>query len=161
MKADYELTIRPANANDARAILDCLAAAFEPYRALYTEGAYRDTVLTPETVIERMQTMRIFVAETDRREVVGTIACAMVDATEGHLRGMAVLPSWQGHGIAERLLQAAENALAQQGCRRITLDTTDPLARAMRFYENRGYRRSGRTTNFFGMPLHEFVKECA
>jgi len=157
--ADDKLTIRQANANDARGILHCLAAAFEPYRARYTEGAYLDTVLTPETILERLQTMRVFVAESDRGEVVGTIACAMVDATEGHLRGMSVLPNRQGRGIAEKLLQAAEHELAQQGCRRITLDTTDPLERAMRFYENHGYRRSGRTIDFFGMSLHEYVKD--
>ena len=38
--------------------------------------------------------------------VVGTIACASVSPNEGHLRGMAVLPQWQGSGVAEALLQA-------------------------------------------------------
>ena len=36
--------------------------------------------------------------------------------------------------------------------------TTEPLERAMRFYEKHGYRRSGRVTDFFGMTLHEWVK---
>ena len=31
--------------------------------------------------------------------------------------------------------------------------------RAKRFYESNGYRLSGTVTDFFGMPLHEFVKE--
>jgi len=52
----------------------------------------------------------------------------------------------------------AEAHLRQQGCARITLDTTEPLRRAMRFYEKHGYRPSGRITDFFGMPLHEYVK---
>ncbi len=29
----------------------------------------------------------------------------------------------------------------------------------MRFYESHGYRRSGEVTDFFGMPLHEYVKD--
>lgn len=149
---------RRAAAADARGILDCLAAAFEPYRTSYTPDAYLDTILTEETVMVRLASMQIFVAVIGD-QVVGTIACAVKGADEGHLRGMAVLPEWLGRGIAEKLLREAEAELKQQGCSRITLDTTEPLQRAMRFYEKHGYRRSGKVTDFFGMPLHEYVKE--
>jgi GNAT superfamily N-acetyltransferase len=74
------------------------------------------------------------------------------------LRGMAVLPDWQGSGVASTLLQAAEAEIRNQRCKRITLDTTEPLARAMRFYARHGFTRSGRVSNFFGMPLYEWVK---
>jgi ribosomal protein S18 acetylase RimI-like enzyme len=57
------------------------------------------------------------------------------------------------------LLQHAEAELARRGCARITLDTTEPLRRAMVFYEKHGYRRSDVTRDFFGMPLLEYVKE--
>jgi ribosomal protein S18 acetylase RimI-like enzyme len=150
--------IRKAIAADGRGILECFAAAFEPYRASYTHDAYLDTVLTEETITARLGAMQVFVAVAGD-QIVGTIACGVQDADEGHLRGMAVLPEWLGRGIAEKLLRAAEAELGQQGCSRITLDTTEPLQRAMGFYEKHGYRRSGRTTNFFGMALHEYVKE--
>jgi len=151
------VVIRKAKAADLRAALNCLDAAFEPYRDGYTRDAYLDTVLTAETISARMATMQIFVAESSD-QIVGTIACAMQDADEGHLRGMAVLPEWLGCGVAEELLNVAEAELNQRGCLRITLDTTEPLQRAMRFYEKHGYRRSGRVTDFFGMPLYEYVK---
>jgi len=48
--------------------------------------------------------------------------------------------------------------LRLSGCVRITLDTTEPLERAMRFYEKNGYRRSGRVSDFFEMPLIEYQK---
>ncbi len=102
--------------------------------------------------------MCIFLATDESGNIVGTIACAVLNADEGHLRGMAVLPEWQGRGIAERLLQAAEAELAGRKCSRIILDTTEPLLRAARFYEKHGYQRSDRITDFFGMPLHEYVK---
>ncbi len=105
--------------------------------------------------------MSVFVAVTADNQMVGTIACAVVHAGEGHLRGMAVLPGWHGRGIAEKLLQSAEAELAARGCSRVTLDTTEPLQRAMRFYEKHGYIASGRTTDFFGMTLHEYVKELS
>jgi hypothetical protein len=38
------------------------------------------------------------------------------------------------------------------------LDTTEPLQRAMGFYEKHGYRRSGKVSDFFGMPLVEYQK---
>ena len=154
------IVVRQATIADARGILDCLSAAFEPYRTSYTPDAYLDTVLTEETVIARLATMQIFVAVSDG-QVVGTIACAMQGAEEGHLRGMAVLPETLGRGIAQLLLKAAEEELRRHGCLRITLDTTDPLQRAMHFYEKHGYRRSGKTTDFFGMPLHEYAKDVA
>ena len=37
-------------------------------------------------------------------------------------------------------------------------DTTEPLRPAVRFYERNGYRASGRVTDFFGMPIFEYVK---
>jgi len=150
--------IRRANTEDAPAILHCLATAFEPYHASYTPGAWLDTVLTRETVEQRLGMMHVLVAISPQEGIVGTIACAAIDPSEGHLRGMAVLPAWQGRGVAEALLLAAEAELASQNCGRITLDTTDPLQRAMRFYEKHGYRRSGTTHDFFGMKLHEYVK---
>ncbi len=153
------VSIRRAITADMRGILDCLAAAFEPHRASYTHDAYLDTILTEETIIARLGSMRVFVAVAGD-QIVGTIACSKQSADEGHLRGMAVMPEWLGRGIAEKLLRAAEAELARQSCLRITLDTTEPLQRAMRFYEKHGYRRSGKTTDFFGMLLHEYVKDA-
>ena len=150
--------IRRATSADAAAILDCLRLAFEPYRRCYTPEAVANTMLTPETLPERMSKMTVLVAASPCGEIAGTIAFAMVNAHEGHLRGMAVRPEWQGKGIAESLLGAAESELRSLSCHRITLDTTAPLERAMRFYTKRGYRRSGTRGNFFGMPLFEYEK---
>ncbi len=151
-------TVRRATPADAGGILGCLQAAFEPYRGRYTPDAFRDTVLTPVTIQLRLATMAVFVAVTPAGEIVGTIGCGLVSAEEGHIRGMAVLPQWQGGGLAGELLQAAESELRAQGCQRVTLDTTQPLERAMRFYEKNGYQRSGKVSDLFGMPLVEYVK---
>jgi predicted N-acetyltransferase YhbS len=153
------ITIRQATSTDAQDILDCLRIAFEPYRTSYTPGAFTDTVLTLGTLRHRLSSMFVFVAVAEAGDIVGTIACAVMDGGEGHLRGMAVLPEWQGQGTSERLLQTAEAELAARKCSRVTLDTTEPLLRAMRFYERHGYRPSGSITDFFGMPLHEYVKD--
>ena len=156
MEADF--FIRAGDAEDAPAILGCLSAAFEPFRSSYTRGAWLDTVLTSETLQQRLSTMTVLVAVSAGEGIVGTISFSTGESGEGHLRGMAVLPAWQGMGAAEALLETAEAEL-RSSCKRITLDTTEPLQRAMRFYEKHGYQPSGRISDFFGMRLHEYVKE--
>jgi GNAT superfamily N-acetyltransferase len=148
--------IRRAVQTDAKAILECLVAAFSEYRDQYTAEAFADTVMNAESLQRRMGEMSLFVACCDG-EIVGTIGCS-VNGEEGHLRGMAVLPSWQRRGVALALLQAAEAELAKGNCTRATLDTTEPLTRAIRFYETHGFAASGRVTDFFGMRLYEYTK---
>ena len=138
--------------------MKCLAAAFEAYKKDYSPPAFADTVLTDETVHVRLQQMHVLVA-TVFGNVVGTIAAAWhPEIKEGHLRGMAVLPEWHGGGVAAKLLAAIEAWLLSRRCKRITLDTTLPLAAAMKFYEKHGYHRSGNIGDFFGMPLIEYGK---
>ena len=153
-----EQAVRIATDADADAVLVCLAAAFAPYQDDYTREAWLDTVLTPSTVRMRITEMRVLVADAGGDRVVGTLACHLSAPGHGHLRGMAVLPAWAGRGVAPLLLRAAEAYLAEQGCAIVSLDTTAPLRRAMAFYKKHGYRRTGRVTDFFGMPLYEFAK---
>ena len=151
------LTIRRALPGDAVAILGCLSAAFAPYREQYTPPAFADTVLDRASLQQRMQSMEVLVAVIDG-VVVGTIAAAVSDEREGHLRGMAVLPEYKGTGVAGQLLNGVEAFLKKQGCTRVTLDTTLPLQAAIKFYAKHGYSFSGRTSDFFGMPLLEYSK---
>src|SRR5262245_22531474 len=158
MNSPSPFTVRRATPEDAAAVLDCLRAAFEPYRGQYTPAAFEETVLTPGTIGERLATMAVFLAATPGGEVVGTVACGVVGVEEGHLRGMAVRPSWQGCGVADELLKAAETELRRAECGRVTLDTTRHLGRAIRFYEAHGFCASGRVSDFFGMELFEYIK---
>jgi GNAT superfamily N-acetyltransferase len=151
--------VRKAIGHDGEGILRCLAVAFEPYRHQYTSAAYSDTVLDSDLVQRRFRQMCVFVAVSEGL-IVGTLACKE-NGEEGHLRGMAVLPEWQGTHVAVALLQAAENELRQNHCMWVTLDTTAPLQRATRFYEKHGFAASGRISDFFGMPLIEYVKSLA
>jgi ribosomal protein S18 acetylase RimI-like enzyme len=154
--AAQTVQVRKASAEDAAAILACLAVAFEQYRDQYTVPAFADTVLDADAVQRRLGDMTVFVAIADRK-TVGTIGCG-VNGTEGHIRGMAVLPEWQGMGVAFELLRSAEAELVNRSCRRVTLDTTQPLERAIRFYEKHGFTATGRVFDFFGMPLYEYSK---
>jgi GNAT superfamily N-acetyltransferase len=151
--------IRPAGPEQLAGVAACLAAAFEPYRAAYTPGAFSDTVPTIDGLAQRMKTMTILYVSGMGAEVIGTIACSVSAPGEGHLRGMAVLPEFQGRGVAEELLLTAEDELRRLGCSRVTLDTTLALERARHFYAVYGYTPTGNVADFFGMPLHEYEKQ--
>jgi ribosomal protein S18 acetylase RimI-like enzyme len=151
------ITVSRATQQDAERVSACLSSAFEPYRSQYTPAAFEDTVPTPERVQARMRHMAIYVARTTGGDFIGTIASS-IEGKEGHLRGMAVVPAWQGRSVADCLLRAAEQDLAAASCERVTLDTTAPLERAIRFYERNGFVPTGRVTDFFGMPLYEYAK---
>lgn len=154
---DLGFEIRRAQAKNGSAILACLESAFAPYRDRYTPQAFADTVLDEENVQRRLREMTLFVAVSGD-EVVGTIGCAVKSAARGHLRGMAVAPAWQGEGVAAALLEAAETELRRCGCSRVTLNTTEPLARAVGFYKKHGYAATGEVRDFFGMNLYEYGK---
>jgi GNAT superfamily N-acetyltransferase len=149
--------IRKTVADDAQGVLACLATAFAPYRDQYTPDAFADTVLDAATAQERIREMCVLVAES-KDTIVGTIGCK-ANGEEGHLRGMAVLPQWQGTSVASSLLEAAEDELRRAGCKLVTLDTTRPLQRAIRFYRRHGFVASGRISDFFGMELFEYRKQ--
>ena len=159
MPEQTTISIRKALAIDQDGILACLHRAFAPYECDYTPAAYQDTVLTAESLAMRMQEMQVLVAVLESENTItGTLAFNLLNGGEGHLRGMAVLPEWQGQGISEQLLSYAEQQLRSLNCTRITLDTTAPLRRAINFYKRHGYVKTGKQIDFFGMPLFEYEK---
>ena len=158
MVESNRFSIRKATLTDADGILNCLQSAFQEFRTSYTTAAFLDTVLMPETVRARLQEMHVSIAVDEANQVIGTIACQVAPKDEGHIRGMGVLSGWQGTRVAAQLLRSAESHLRQSKCTRVTLDTTAPLRRAIRFYERNGFHPSGRVTDFFGMQLFEYIR---
>src|SRR5262249_10823862 len=111
--------LRRAGERDWPEVMACLAATFEPDRERYTAGAFEDTVPTGLAAERRFREMTVLVAEVASRGIIGTIAHRITGPGQGHLRGMAVLPEFQGRGVAERLLLAAEEELRKLGCSRV------------------------------------------
>lgn len=158
MNRNVIFSIRAATSDDVQGILQCLRAAFAPFRTRYTPAAFRDTVLSETRLPERMKRMKIFVAEDECKNIAGTVGCS-ISGEKAHIRGMAVRPALQGCGLAAKLLAAAEGEARAANCSRMTLNTTEPLERAIHFYRRHGYRASGRVRNWFGMPLYQYVKQ--
>jgi putative acetyltransferase len=155
---EKDFTVRMAEQADAGGVLACLRAAFDEYRDQYTPDAFADTVPDLESLNNRLRTMSVYVAASADGKLIGTLSAAINENAEGHLRGMAVDPSFQHRGVAKGLLTKAIDDLRRSGCTRVTLDTTEPLRPAIRFYEAHGFRPTRRVSDFFGMELHEYAR---
>lgn len=62
-----------------------------------------------------------------------------------HLGWLAVTPTRWGHGVADALMQAAEDGARRSGVDHIVLSTHADNGRARRFYERRGWTLTGNT----------------
>lgn len=104
--------------------MECLREAFGSYRARYTVGAFLDTVPPLAELQKRLALMCVLVAATPSGEIAGTV----VNADEGHVRGMAVRGPGQGTGEASELIRSVESELRERKCSRIGLDTRQSCA---------------------------------
>jgi N-acetylglutamate synthase-like GNAT family acetyltransferase len=155
-----EYIIRRAQPKDAKGIHEVILAAFEEFRDFYSEKGFTDTVMSEEIALERMIEMIIYVAVDKSDRIIGTVGWKKVNEKEGHLRGMAVHPKRQGKSSpASDLLKIVQEEAHSQGCSFLTLDTTDPLQRAQNFYKKHGFKKTGKTSDFFGSKVYEFAKE--
>ncbi|HXW67350.1 MAG TPA: GNAT family N-acetyltransferase [Thermoplasmata archaeon] len=151
------IRIRGARLSDVAPILACLRDAFAPYRRRYTAVAFSATVLDARRLARRLRVQHVLVATDTHSRILGTVSVRLSAASHARLRGMAVPRERQGTGVANRLLRAALRFAHRRGCHRVTLETTPPLRRAMRFYERQGFRRTGRYRNWGGMRLIEYA----
>ena len=91
--------------------------------------------------------------------VVGT-ASAVLRGEELYIRGMAVLPSSRGLHLGELLLNQAEDFALAHNWKRLILSTTPFLLRAIRLYEQAGFKHVAEGPHeLFGTPLFTMVKE--
>jgi N-acetylglutamate synthase-like GNAT family acetyltransferase len=152
--------IRKAETTDAMGIHEVILAAFEEFRDFYSPEGFTDTVMSEEVSLKRMKEMNLYVAINLIGEIIGTIGWIKVSNEEGHIRGMAVHPKIQGkNSPAASLLQAVEDEAISQECIFLSLDTTEILKRAQNFYRKYGFKETGKTGDFFGATIIEFVKE--
>lgn len=153
--------IRRASIHEIIHIQEVLLAAFEEYRDFYTPEAFADTILSDEeTAKERINQTNVYIAVDQDGNIIGTIGWQKLNKEEGHIRGMAVHPKKQGiNSPATALLQQVEKEARSEGCKIMTLDTTEILQRAQKFYRENGYKRTGKITKWFGHIIYEFSKE--
>jgi N-acetylglutamate synthase-like GNAT family acetyltransferase len=160
MRLEYK--IRKAQPKDAKGIHEVVLAAFEEFRDFYSPEGFADTVMSEKVTLERIKRMTLFVAVTKNHEIIGTVGWKKISEKEGHIRGMAVHPKFQGkNSPAADLLKEVEKDALSQGCKFLTLDTTEILKRAQNFYRRHGFKETSKTGDFFGSTIYEFEKKIS
>ena len=111
---------------------------------------------TEEVVAEIAQpdAIRLRIGGPDRRmfvayqghSAVGFAATRTIDSDLVELAGIVVLQSMLGRGIGTPLVNAAVTACRERGFKRMTVSTETDNARAIGFYEARGFKRVGQST---------------
>lgn len=151
--------IRRAAAPDAAEIAHVLRQSFQEFEPLYTRDGFAATTPDSEQVGRRLDEGPAWVALTEGC-VVGTASAALKSERRLYVRGVAVVPSVRGQGIAESLMTAVEAFAQHHGCVQIFLTTTPFLTAAIRLYERLGFMRVPEgTSDLFGTPLIKMQKD--
>jgi putative acetyltransferase len=152
--------IRMAEATEAAAIASVLSQSFVEHQTSYTPAAFAATTPTAAEIRRRLHEGPVWVA-CHRDAIIGTVS--VVPKGEAcYVRSMAVLPAARGHGIGRLLLQHVEQFAAAQGYKYLLLSTTPFLTRAIRLYEQVGFRRStDGPHDLFGTALFTMLKPVA
>lgn len=154
---DTGISIRNALPDDAEQIASILLESFAEYESSYTQAGYAATTPTSEQLQSRFSEGPTWVAFL-KDAMVGTVS-AIQKGEDLYVRSMAVLPAARGHRIGELLLKHVENFATTNGHKRLVLSTTPFLARAIRLYENSGFRHTNEPPHeLFGTPLLTMVK---
>lgn len=152
-----DIEVRLATAADAPQIETVLSQSFEEYRSRYTGAAFKAATPPQEIILRRMEEGPTWVAE-QRGEIVGTISARPKGRTL-LLRAMAVPPAERGRAIGKLLLVCVARYAFRNGYRRMTISASPFLTRALREYEQFGFRRSQEgPSEFHGTPVYNLTK---
>lgn len=134
--------IRPARDSDSPSLIEIIQQAFAQY-----EGVIFD--------LEEMPDLNTFASSTEARggsawvaELAGRlVGCVAVEPTESgfELHRLYVQPAHWGSPVGHALMATVEDAVKARGGRLIEMWSDVKFERAHRFYERRGYVRTGQT----------------
>lgn len=154
------ITFKKAQIHEINDIHLVLSKAFEPYKKDYTNGAFNATVLTSTDIQNRIidQKYEIFVVVIDEH-IIGTVSLSKKDQDQLHVRSMAVHPDYQKRGIGLFILKKINELAKRKDIKTISLDTSKPLKKAIKFYKKFGFEFTGVTKNFYGVEIYEMIKK--
>lgn len=130
------MEIRPVRVEDVPAVIEHVAASLREFGLEFGCGAATDDQL--HGLPASYDTGAFWVAGDP---IVGTAGVYPVEPGVYELRKMYLAPATRGTGLGTRLLETAIAWVRSHGGRRIVLDTTEQMTRAIAFYERHGFVR--------------------
>lgn len=135
------MVVRPVRADDVPAVVALVAAVLGEFGLTFGEGSGTDDQLRALPGAYEDAGGAFWVAAREDGALVGTCGVAPLDAETFELRKMYLDPQSRGLGLGRRLLEVALAFVRDRGARRVVLDTTEQMARAIAFYEAHGFVR--------------------
>jgi GNAT superfamily N-acetyltransferase len=157
MLAQPIVEIRRANQRDAAAIELLIRESFHEHEPAYTPQAFDLATPREHEIEKRIKEWAVWVA-VRANVIVGTIS-AYSEGSSLHIRSMAVHPSMRGQGIGKLLLGRVEDFASANDYKRLLLNTTPFMNRAIRLYERFGFEFNGTEQNWFGTRLRTMTIE--
>lgn len=157
MLAQPIVEIRRANQRDAAAIELLIRESFHEHEPAYTPEAFDLATPGKHEIENRIKEWAVWVA-VRANVIVGTIS-AYSESSSLHIRSMAVHPRMRGQGIGKLLLGRVEDFASANGYKRLLLNTTPFMNRAIRLYERFGFEFNGTEQNWFGTRLRTMTIE--
>ncbi|MBK9214777.1 MAG: GNAT family N-acetyltransferase [Chloracidobacterium sp.] len=150
--------VRLAGPGDEYLIERLVAAAFGPFRNLYTPDAFDYTAIKADAVRGRFAEGPIWLAYLGDLPA-GTVS-GLPDGERFYIRSMGVIPDAQGKGVGQQLLGALEKHAREEGFKSLYLYTTFVLPGARPLYEKNGFYilRETPPEEWFGMAGIEMEK---
>jgi [ribosomal protein S18]-alanine N-acetyltransferase len=114
----------------------------------------------PETMREAIEESGAFgmIAEDESGSIAAFIVAGRTSPRVGHIATIDVAPEVRRRGLGRRLMQAAEQRLADLGVRKIRLETATGNA-ARRLFEQLGYKRTGKIERYYQDGSNAWVME--
>ena len=157
MRARPIVRIRRANRRDAAEIELLIREAFLEHEPAFTPEAFNTAIPGKHEIEKRIEDWAVWIAIT-ANVIVGTVS-AQAKGRGLRIRSMAVHPSMRGHGIGKLLLARVEHFAYAHGYKRLTLNTTPFMDRAIRLYETFGFRFTGSKWNWLGTWFRPMTKK--
>lgn len=130
--------LRSANTRDARAVSECVRAAYSRYvERIGKEPA--PMVVDYEALIGHGN-VRVLV---EGEEVVGVLVMRR-EVDHLFVSNVAVRPDRQGDGLGRTLMDFAEQKAAEEGLPEVRLYTNEKMWENLAFYENLGFEETDR-----------------
>jgi [ribosomal protein S18]-alanine N-acetyltransferase len=151
--------IRPATIADIEKIHYVLSEAFKPYKKHYTKEAYNATVLSTDTLVKRITDPELYVlVALFKDKIVGTTTGYNETKDCLHISTMAVDPQYQKKGVGYKLLEYICSIARENKVQRISLESYEPLKRAIAIYENYGFKKTNNKRTYHGIEIFEMIK---
>ena len=122
---------------------ESLVELFEQYRAHYGQATDRDKSRRWLTAATTSGPMHAYVARVDGTVagicLIATCPASLALGEFSMVRDLFVDPGWRRRGVARALLDAVQTAARERGALRLTLQTEEDNAGALRLYERFGF----------------------